>query len=218
MPTEIETISKWESGWTFRLRPAATTPPEHLIVFVHGWTGDEYAMQLFSRQVSSRDALIFPRGPVKAFPSGFGWADHTAEGGTSFAQFAPAAHGLIKLLESQAAELGIPDTPMTLVGFSQGAALTLTLAALYSEKISRLASLAGFLPQEMPPELSSEFKGKQMYIAHGRSDRAVPIQEAHRLVAYLENADATVKYCESNTGHKLSALCFKELANFLNPD
>lgn len=217
MPTEIETVSRWESGWTFRLRPAAITPPDHLIVFVHGWTGDEFAMELFSHQASPRDTLLYPRGPVIAFPSGFGWADHTAEGGTSFAQFAPAAHGLIKLLASQAAELGIPNTPMTLVGFSQGAALALTLATLYPEKISRIASLAGFLPQEMPSEISSELKGTQMFIAHGRSDKAVPIQEAHRLVVYLENAGATIKYCESNTGHKLSASCFKELAKFLNP-
>lgn len=174
-------------------------------------------MQLFARQASVRDALIFPRGPVKAFPSGFGWADHTAADGTSFAQFAPAAHALMKLLESQAAEAGISDTPMILVGFSQGAALALALAALYPARISRLALLAGFLPQQMVPDLTQNFSEKYTYVAHGRNDQSIPIQEAHRLVAYLESAGAMVTYCESNTGHKLSASCFKGLAEFLDP-
>ena len=215
MQTEIETISQWESGWTFRLRPAATTPPDHLIVFIHGWTGDEHSMQLFAHQASTRDALIYPRGPVKAFPSGFGWADHTAAGGTSFSQFAPAAHGLINLLELQATEMGIPDVPVTLVGFSQGVALALVLAALYPEKVSRLASLAGFLPQEMPPEFSSAFKGKQVYIAHGRNDKAIPILEAHRLVAFLESSGAAVDILRKQHGPQTFGLVLQRPGRIL---
>ena len=37
------------------------------------------------------------------------------------------------------------------------------------------------------------------------------------MVDYLKNVGATVDYCESNTGHKLSASCFKGLAEFLAP-
>lgn len=123
----------------------------------------------------------------------------------------------MKLLESQSTEAGIPDLPMALVGFSQGAAFALTLTALYPEKVNLLAMLAGFLPQEVPPELASNFTEKQVYVAHGRSDKAVPIQEAHRLVDFLKSSGASVTYCESNTGHKLSASCFKGLAEFLAP-
>lgn len=216
MQTEIETISKWESGWTFRLRSAATIPPDHLIIFVHGWTGDEHSMQLFARQAPASAALVFPRGLIKAAPSGFGWTDHNTPDGTSFAQFASSAHKLMNFLESQAAELGLPTKPMTLVGFSQGAALSLTLMTLFPNRFNRLASLAGFLPHEIPLELAANFTAKKVYVAHGRNDRAIPVSEARRAVNFLENAGAEVNYCESNSGHKLSASCFKGLTEFLN--
>ncbi len=215
MPTKSETLSRWESGWTFRFRPSIAPPPTRIILFIHGWTGDEFSLDPFSHTASPQAVLFFPRGPVKASPSGFGWANHTAPGGTTFASFEPAAHALMKFLEAQVVEMDLPNLPFTLVGFSQGVAMSITLAALYPNRIAGLALLAGFLPQQMPPQSGFDLTGKHVFVAHGRKDQVVPIQEAHNLITYLENAGATIEFCESNAGHKLSSACFPGLNRFL---
>jgi phospholipase/carboxylesterase len=97
-----------------------------------------------------------------------------------------------------------------LVGFSQGAALAYTLTVLYPDSVHRLAALSGFLPAGAETLLLARpVVGKPVFVAHGRQDNLVPVEQARRSVALLKEAGAQITYCETEVGHKVSAECLR---------
>jgi phospholipase/carboxylesterase len=101
-----------------------------------------------------------------------------------------------------------------LIGFSQGAALCYTLALLHPERIRALAALSGFMPGGAEDLLAKRpLAGKPVFVAHGRQDNKIPVEQARRSVALLEGSGAQVTYCESDGGHKISADCLTWLAD-----
>jgi phospholipase/carboxylesterase len=66
---------------------------------------------------------------------------------------------------------------MELIGFSQGAALSNTLALLHPERIQALAALSGFMPRGAEDLFGRRpLVGKSVFIAHGRQDYMIPVE------------------------------------------
>ncbi len=123
----------------------------------------------------------------------------------------------MELLPKWAAAHGLEPSPVDLAGFSQGAALTLTLGALHPERVGKMGILAGFAPegaeQVLPP---GRLNGKTIFMAHGTLDEMVPLPMARRAIQLLEGAGAQVEYHESPVGHKLSAEGLKAFEHYLS--
>lgn len=211
--TDSTTI--YERGWIVRMRRPLTGPVNRVIVLIHGWTGDEYSMDLFSRGLPVNCLQFFPRGPFQA-PGGYGWAP--AEAGTfpPMQVFEPTCRNLMTEIELRLGELNVDRNKLSLVGFSQGGAVVYTLTTLYQERIERAAVLAGFLPDLDDEATRSPLKGKPFFVAHGTKDDTIPVSYARQSVEKLELAGASVEYCEAAVGHKLAASCMKRLIEFLS--
>jgi phospholipase/carboxylesterase len=133
------------------------------------------------------------------------------------AEFLPACTAIDALIAGWKGDHQLGELPVTLVGFSQGAALAYAYTLVYPEKVSRTAGLAGFLPAGAERYFAGcPLSGKQIFIAHGTRDDTVPIGAAERAVHGLEEAGAQVEYCTSDMGHKLSSRCLHSLEQFIN--
>ena len=131
--------------------------------------------------------------------------------------FSLPAAALINEFPVWAEKIGASFQPMDVMGFSQGAAMAFALAAFYPSKIRRVISLAGFLPKDDDfPSRYSSLQGKSIFIAHGRRDKTIPIEMAEEAIQTLESVGAQVTYCPSDTGHKFSSGCIKDLSSFVN--
>jgi phospholipase/carboxylesterase len=134
-------------------------------------------------------------------------------------EFRPAIDAILALLDKldkgQPGFLPANYRSPSLIGFSQGAALSSMLALLHPDRIDRLAALAGFLPEDAASLVTSKpLEGKKVFIAHGTRDDRVPVERARQAVEQLKQAGAQVTYCEEDVGHKLSAGCFRGLGSF----
>jgi phospholipase/carboxylesterase len=214
--TESETYSVWDSGWTIRIRPPLESGSNQIIVLLHGWTGDEKSMEVFSPSMPRTATLIFPRAPIPAQPSGYGWLLHHPLDRPSILDFLSVSKVLLQRIEGQVVDLGLNTHRISLVGFSQGAAFSLAICSFFPTWIDQAAILAGFMPEGMTEEFSQSFTHKPFFIAHGTNDETVPVEQAHKIRQILEDYGALVTYCESNTGHKLSSECIKKLAGFFH--
>jgi phospholipase/carboxylesterase len=214
VPTKNETFTLDEAGWTVRVKqPEETTSPRSMLL-IHGLMGDENVMWIFSSKIPKNYWLFSPRGILKE-ASGFSWLLHEGEW-PSLDDFAQPAKALIDGFSSWANETGAPQDIIDVMGFSQGAAMAYALAALYPQKINRVMALAGFLPKEESlPGRYSAYSEKQVYVAHGTQDDIVPVHMAEEAVQALQAAGAQVTFCESDSGHKLSASCLRGLGEFL---
>jgi phospholipase/carboxylesterase len=182
---------------------------------IHGWTGDENSMWVFSRQIAEDYLILAPRGPVSG-SSGFGWAELVDGKSPPIHAYRDIADRLL-----QQADLWLrahkvdPDTLINLMGFSQGAAMCYAMLAHNPSRFGKIAGLSGFLPEETDSLLpSGHLNGKEIFVAHGTKDETIPLDFAQKTVNVLEKAGAKVFYCEEAVGHKLGAACSRGLKDF----
>jgi phospholipase/carboxylesterase len=211
---KTDTTTTTFENWTLRVRPG-TSP--RILLLLHGWTGNENSMWIFTRHFPSEYWIVTPRAPYLAQPGGYSWRAPAPRGSWPTVDlFRPSVAALIEFVERFAAASQLDASSVDVAGFSQGGALTLTLGALFPARVGKMGSLAGFAPEGAEQILTpGRLNGKNVFLAHGTQDQIVPIDMARRAVQLLEGAGAQVTYCESEVGHKLGADCLKALETYL---
>jgi phospholipase/carboxylesterase len=184
------------------------------MVLLHGWTGDETVMWVFTHRLPQNLLMIAPRGLYSAPTGGYSWTRAARGSWPTLDDFRPAAAALDELL-SPAHFPSANFSQLFLTGFSQGAALTYAFALLYPQRVSAFAGLAGFMPEAVDDVIAVQpLYGKPAFVSHGTRDELVPVEQARWAVKSLEQAGARVAYCEEDVGHKLAADCFRGLGAF----
>lgn len=218
MPDPNNTSLIQFNTWTLRIREAAVQP-SRLLLLIHGLTGDENSMWVFTRNLPAHFWMVAPRAPYKAEPGGYSWRekfDSSEFGRPTIEQLRPRADELIRLVDEYAASAGIDATTFDVMGFSQGAAMSNVLAFLYPHRVRKTGILAGFVPsglEQLTPE--RPLAGKPFFVTHGTRDEMVSIDRARESIAILERAGAQVTYCEDDVAHKVSVNCLRALKDFL---
>jgi phospholipase/carboxylesterase len=190
-----------------------------LLVLLHGWTGDENSMWIFTRGLSSDYWMMAPRAPHTAEPSGFSWRPLQAGafGRPSLEMLLPAADGLIRLIDEYSASVKLDAQQFDLIGFSQGAVMVNMMGILHPHRVRRMGVMAGFVPAGLEHLISQKpLAGKNIFVAHGTQDQMITIDRARSSIELLEQAGAQITYCEDEVGHKLSASCLRALENYLS--
>jgi phospholipase/carboxylesterase len=207
-------------GWTFRLR-LAREKPARLLILLHGWMGDEKSMWVLAHNLSPSYTILAPRAPIAVAEGGFSWREINPGtfGLAKLDELQPAAQALLSAVDDWPAGAGTPFDRFDLLGFSQGAALAYSLALLFPQRVRRLAVLSGFIPQGSESWLTPQrLTAIAAFIAHGRQDELVPVDQARHASFLLKEIGADVTYCESEGGHKVSKECLKALESFLGAD
>jgi phospholipase/carboxylesterase len=209
-------------GWTLRTRES-TQPSPRLLLLIHGLTGDENSMWVFTQGLPKHYWMIAPRAPHTAEPFGYSW--RTIQPGTAgrptFDQLLPAAEALVRFMDEYQASAGIdadsgPKQRIDVMGFSQGAAMTSVLAFLYPHRIRKVGMLSGFVPTGVDAYIPGRpLEGRNIFIAHGTKDDTVPVDKAQASIEILKQAGAEITYCEDDVGHKVSLNCLRALRSYL---
>jgi phospholipase/carboxylesterase len=212
MPDD-QTIRKL-GEWVIRVRIPPGPGPHPALLMLHGWTGDENSMYIFAQRLPKDAMLISPRGLHPAPRGGYSWQAQQGHFWPTIEDLRPAVQGLRELLTAR----NFPTADLSrlrLVGFSQGAALSLAAALLHPDWMRAVAVMSGFMPKGVSSLLPEwPLEGMPVFVTHGSQDDTVPVAEARAAVGMLEKAGAQVHYCEEDVGHKLSLPCFKSMEAF----
>jgi phospholipase/carboxylesterase len=215
MQTVIDTELIQYEGWTLRVHSSRN--PKRLLLLIHGLTGDENVMWVFARNLPAHYWMVAPRAPYTAQAGGYSWRPPHFEtlDEPSLEQLKQSAVALIHLVDAYAASAEIDASTFDVMGFSQGAAMSNVLAFLYPHRIRKTGILAGFVPSGLEELVSQRpLEGKPFFVAHGSKDEKVTVDRARASIALLEQAGATVTYCEDDVAHKVSANCLRALKEF----
>lgn len=213
MQTPTEPVYQLD-GWTYRLRPADAAPAR-LLLMLHGWTGNEDSMWLFTRGLTGQYAILLPRAPFAAPEGGYTWRPTQAgrAGLPSLDDLRPSAEAVLDFVDAWSSRFGVDVSSFDAAGFSQGAAMVYALALLFPRRVGRAAALSGFLPAGSEVSLAA-LEGKRVFVSHGRSDEMVPVEWARQASLLLEQAGVLVSYCETDDGHKVGKECLKGMEAF----
>jgi len=203
-------------GWTIRVKNS-THPNPRLLLMIHGLTGDENSMWVFARDLPTHYWIIAPRAPYPTQPFGYSWRSKQVDlEYSTYEQLLTNAEALIKLVKEYQAAVKIEAHGFDILGFSQGAAMSSVLTFLYPDRIHKTGLLAGFAPSGLEIMATSQpLRGKSFFVAHGTKDETVPVEHARTSVKLLEQAGASVTYCEDEVGHKVGLPCLRALRDFL---
>ena len=202
--------------WHFRIQPPTDPASNSILVAIHGWTGNQYSMDIFTRKLKNEYWIIFPCAPYPAEGGGFSWID-SSEADQKNLQYLTNStqnlHSRIDFLLHDHLHL-IPNR-MNLMGFSQGSAMALLYCLKYSVEGTKIGLLSGFLPDGLAAH-PSNLSNRSFFIAHGKQDSVIPVEQAYRLASFIEDSGGAYDFCEANTGHKLSLDCFNRMQDFLS--
>jgi phospholipase/carboxylesterase len=172
-------------------------------------------MWIFSPRLPKNALLLAPRGIYPSPLGGYSWQPESENRSPWVDDFRPAAEALQEILVPGCYS-NADFSKLSIVGFSQGAALAYSIALLFPQRVHTIAGLSGFMPEGAEALARNRpLQAKTVFVAHGRQDDLVPVSSARQSVALLELAGANVSYCEDDVGHKLGLACFRSLEAFL---
>ena len=88
-------------------------------------------------------------------------------------------------------------------GFSQGAALSLSLLFQSKYKIDGCIALSGYMPCAKNFD-QDDLDEKKIFIAHGFEDKAISYQDYKKTLNFLETKTATITKYTGNFGHTVT--------------
>lgn len=173
---------------------------EGVILALHGTGGDENDLVPLAEMLDPRAAVLSPRGRVlegsaNRFFRRFG------EGNFDQENMREETTALAEFLIAQGTEHGFDPSEVTALGFSNGANIGASLLFRRPELLSRAILFRAMVPFE--PEGKVDLTGKRVFLANGRSDPIVPVENAERLAAILRASGADVTHLWLETGHNL---------------
>jgi phospholipase/carboxylesterase len=178
----------------------------------HGRGADEHDLfpLLDALDPDRRFVGATPRGPLSLPPGGAHWYAVPRVGYPDPATFAEGYAELTAFIDT------LPHERIAIGGFSQGAVMS------YAAGLGRgrprpaaLLAFSGFVPEVDGWELDTEQPFPPIAVGHGTYDPIIPVDFAHRSVARLEDAGATVLYRESPIDHSIDPAFIAELRPWL---
>ncbi len=187
----------------YRSLPSKLPNPDALgaIVALHGWGSNCEDLISLVPIVGLRNyQWICPEAPFDhPILGGKMWYDLQ---GLDAEGLAKSCELLSQFLEDLPALTGIPLDKTFLLGFSQGAAMTLDVGLVFP--LAGLIALSGYL--HISEEQLQEVAGKPLppiLIAHGTQDTVVPISVARNTREMFERFGVTVEYEEYEMSHEI---------------
>lgn len=211
MSTAIRTVER-------KPRHASHDRPP-LLLLLHGYGSNERDLFDFADVLDPRLHVVSARAPLTLPWGGFAWYHLGGQPGALVPDAATRSSG-VELLERFVATLpervGADPGRVYLLGFSQGAIMSLAVAARRPELVAGVVALSGYLDPETVPERTSEFAELPILQIHGTYDEVIPVRAAHYTRDLLQGTRARFEYHEYAVGHTIHPDGLRTVQNWLS--
>jgi phospholipase/carboxylesterase len=197
------------------------------VVLLHGWgaQGDDL-VPLAAELEQPGVRFVVPAGLLPEVGGGRAWwhlhdADRPAQASNDEPPLQSpnarlqAARDAVRGVLRTVAERWAPER-LFLVGFSQGAMLSLDLALAGAPRIDRVAVLSGvMLADSVPGLLAPPTPRPPIFVSHGRQDPILPFGAGERMRTLLQKHGFAVDWHPFDGGHTIPASIVAALRAFL---
>ena len=201
-------------------RPARESARPPLLILLHGVGSNERDLFELAPLLDERLLILSARGPLERGPGGYAWFEVTfTPGGPTInpAQAEASRQALIRFIDEAVAAYGADPARVYLMGFSQGAIMSASVALTAPELVAGAVLMSGRILPEIRPELAEPARlARPCWI--GSTASAVPCTSrmgspASR--ALLESLPVDLDYREYPQGHEVSQRSLADIAAWL---
>ncbi len=200
-------------------RPSVGRPP--LMLLLHGLGGDETSLYFMSSKLDGRFFFASARAPYILEPGSYAWfhvafdpAGNVIEPGEAEA----SRLALLGFIDELVQSYGLDAKRVYLLGFSQGAMMSLSAALTEPEKIAGVVAASGrILPEVLPRIAATErLRGLPIFVSHGVRDQIVPIRNGRAIRDRLSREPVELTYQEYDMAHEIRQECTSDIVEWVH--
>ena len=198
--------------------PAAPPP---LLILLHGIGSNEHDLLSLAPYLDGRFLIVSVRAPIVMGQAAYGWfnIEFTPQGIRADVEQAERS---LKMLSGFVDEL-IEAYPVNrqcvyLMGFSQGAMMSLSLTLAQPEKVAGLVAMSGRFPAQQILEPTGERRALEnlpILITHGIYDPVLPIEHGREIRRALASLPVQLTYREYPMGHEVNLESLRDVSIWL---
>ncbi len=196
----------------------AAKPP--IVILVHGYGSNENDLFDLVNRLPAHYRVISLRAPIDLGSSSYAWynIDRT-EGKVKYnsTEVLVARRQLVRFVKAIKYKYKTED--VFLLGFSQGAIMSLDVALVNPGLVKGVMALSGRMLSETSNEAQTGEATKKLsvFMAHGIKDEMIPIFNGREAQAYCREFGVKLTYKEYPIGHQTSDQELIDLVNWLRP-
>lgn len=189
--------------------------PDAAVIWLHGLgaDGSDFVPTLpyLNLPPECKVRFIFPNAPVQpvtingglAMPSWYDILAMLPQRVTDEGQLAQSVQS-IKAIAQEQIDLGIEESRIIVIGFSQGGAVAYELALTSGLSFSGVACMSTYLPRMLTAEQCKADQSLGMLVIHGIHDDVVPFELGEKSIAHLKGLGFEPKWSSFPMAHEVS--------------
>jgi len=194
-------------------------PP--LLLLLHGIGSHEQDLMGLAPHLDPRFFVVGARAPHTLQPGAFAWfhVEWTADGPIADATEAKQSMALLnRFIDEVTRQYTLDAQRVYLMGFSQGAILSLALALTEPKKVAGEVAMSGRLLTEALATLAAPeaLAGLPIFVAHGTQDQVLSIRYGRDIQQQLEKLPVALTYHEYPMAHEVSGASLSDIAAWLS--
>lgn len=188
------------------------------IFTLHGKGSNEKNMFGLAAPAAGQFIIIGIRGNL-TLGAGFQYYELKSLGNPIREMFDEAVRQLEAFIRYATEQYPVDDSRRYLLGFSQGAILSMTLALTMGDQIKGIVALNGYVPGFVKTEYTlKSVQAVSVFISHGEFDSVFPIRIGHETASYFESLTSGLTFKTYPTDHGVSEENQRDLVNWLRQD
>lgn len=193
-------------------------PP--LLLLLHGYGSNEQDLFGLTDYLDDRFLVVAVRAPVVLGYGAYAWypLEFTIDG----ISYAPSdavrgRESAEKALGEIVAVYDADPLNATLLGFSQGAMISLGVTLRHPDKVAAAAVLSGGLMPDLLEDTPQRdtLAGKPLFVAHGTADEVLPIASGRAIKQFLASYPVRLDYREYPMAHTISPETLTHVSRWL---
>ncbi|MFJ8065710.1 alpha/beta hydrolase [Psychrobacillus sp. NPDC096426] len=205
-----------KSPFTFKYSAPKTTGEKMPSLFLlHGMGSNEEDLPQLVESFKETHHIFSLRGPIVYNP-GYAFFTIAEVGKPDRDVFDKVVTFIQSFIYEAIEEYDLDPNNITLLGFSQGAILSQTLALTMGNIITKVVALSGYIPGFVKEEYSKQpVDHLSIFISHGDYDYVIPSQWGAESKDYFEMLGANVTFKTYGDGHGVTPENHQDLVKFL---
>lgn len=186
-----------------------------VIYVMHGMGSNEKDILGLIEELQNDFILIGIRGSLSK-DNGFAYFNIKSFGNPDIDSFDKAVLNLKEFIDNAPKGYPIDTAKQYLLGFSQGAILSMTLALILGDKLKGIIALSGYIPKHVKENYSIKvFENLLVFISHGELDPIFPVNIGKDNYNFFKERDENVTYKHYPMGHEVSLETKKDFVKWI---
>ena len=214
---KVRTLSLVHQTLSVRAKQTQSKPP--LLLLLHGIGSNEDDLFSLAPYLDERFLIVSARAPFVMGPGSFGWfnIEFTPRGILADMNQAEQSRALLlKFMDELIETYDADPACFFLMGFSQGAMMSLTAALSRPDKVAAIAALSGRFPSQVQTPAPEALRGMPIFVSHGIYDPVLPVKAGREAREKLEALGVALTYREYPMGHEVSMESLRDVTLWLS--